>query len=274
MFRFTVSETLRKGTLMFCFAIGTIVLLIFTLGLSRSPVDYNVVTMFGIPFSTTSTMNFDLVDFLFVALLQISLLPILLLVTFGVSGLVPDMLEKGTIELFLSKPLTRTELFIARSLGASSGITLNLIYFFLGMWIIFGLKLGTWHSSVLLFILLFTLTYYCFYSIVAVIGLITRSTALTVMLSIVFVIISGGLEVRVNGMYLLWDNVFYHRILDALYYLTPQLSAMIDNSTKIITKIQTTPGATEFTITPFIYSFFSTTLLYLLSIWYFYRRDY
>lgn len=274
MFRFTVEEAMRRGTLIFYFIVATIVLLLLTLGISHPVNEPDIVTLFGKPLARLSQQGLNVVEFLLIQLHSLSIFWIILLGMFGVAGLIPSMLEKGTIDLFLSKPLTRAELLMARALGAVSGIAINLIYFFLGVWIIFGLKAGVWHWGFLSSTLYVVYAFVCFFSVVTIVGLITRSAGFSIMLAFVFSIVSWGLEVRENGLYRLWDNVVYHRLLDALYYLTPQLNAMLDNSTRVIGKLPYIPNAPDFTFMPFVYSFFSTCLLYIFSIWYFSKRDF
>ena len=274
MFRFTVVEAMRRGTLVFYFAISNIVLLLLALGISHPVNEPDIITIFGKPLARLSQIGLNVVDFLLIQLHSLSIFWIMIFGMFGVAGLIPSMLEKGTIDLFLSKPLARAELLMARALGAVSGIALNLVYFFLGVWLIFGLKVGVWHSGFLSSIIYVVYAFVCFFSVVTFVGLITKSAGFTIMLAFVFSIISWGLEVRENGLYKIWDNVVYHRFLDALYYLTPQLNAMLENSTRVIGKLPYIPNAPDFTFMPFVYSFFSTCLLYLLSIWYFSRQDY
>ena len=274
MFRFTVEEAIRRGTLIFYFVVATIVLLLFSLGIGHPSNDSDMITLFGSPLARLSQPGFNVIEFLLIQLHSLSIFWILLLGVFGVAGLIPSMLEKGTIELFLSKPLTRAELLMARAFGAVAGIAINLVYFFLGIWIIFGLKAGVWHWGFLSSVIYVVYAFVCFFSVVTIVGLITRSAGFTIMLAFVFSIISWGLEVRETGLYRIWDNVVYHRLLDALYYLTPQLNAMLSNSTRVIGKIPYIPNVPDFTFMPFIYSFFSTCLLYFLSIWYFSRQDF
>jgi ABC-type transport system involved in multi-copper enzyme maturation permease subunit len=274
MFRFTVIEAIRRGTLIFYFIISNIVLLLLALGISHPADDPDMVTIFGNPLAKLSQQGLNVVEFLLIQLHSLSIFWIILLGMFGVAGLIPSMLEKGTIDLFLSKPLARAELLMARALGAVTGIALNLIYFFVGVWLIFGLKASVWHWAFLSSSLYVVYAFVCFFSVVTIVGLITKSSGFTIMLAFVFSIISWGLELREHGLYRLWDNVVYHRFLDALYYLTPQLNAMLENSTRVIGKLPYIPNAPDFTFMPFVYSFFSTCLLYVLSIWYFSRQDY
>jgi ABC-type transport system involved in multi-copper enzyme maturation permease subunit len=274
MFRFTIGEALRKGTLIFYFGVATLILVVFAFGIGRMPDDPEMVALFGSPLARSSGIDFNVVDFILVMLHQQSVGSIMLFGIFGVAGLIPSMLEKGTIDLFLSKPLARTELLMARALGAVSGIAVNLVYFFLGIWLIFGLKIGVWHWGFLSSVIYVIYAFVCFFSVVTLVGLIMRSAGISIMLAFAFSIISWGLELREKGLYRIWDNVIYHRLLDALYYLTPQLNAMLDNSTRVVGKLPFIPNPVEFTFMPFIYSFFSTSLLYFLSCWYFSRQDY
>ncbi len=274
MFRFTVEEALRKGTLVFYFAVASFILVLFALGIGRLPNDPDMVALFGSPLARKSLHDFNVVEFILIMLHQQSVGAILLFGIFGIAGLIPSMLEKGTIDLFLSKPLARAELLMARALGAVTGVAINLIYFFIGIWIIFGIKLEVWHWGFLSSVIYVVFAFFCYYSVVAIVGLITRSTGFSILLAFMFSIISWGLELREKGLYRLWDNIVYHRLLDGLYYLTPQLNAMIDNSTLVVGRHPFIPGQAEFVITPFICSFFSTCLIYALSIWYFSRQDY
>jgi ABC-type transport system involved in multi-copper enzyme maturation permease subunit len=274
MFRFTIGETLRRGTLIFYFSIATCIIIFFALGVSRSSDNPGMITIFGSQLPDESQTGLNAVEFILLQLHSTSVFWIILFGIFGVAGLIPGMLEKGTIDLFLSKPLTRAELLIARALGAAAGIAVNLIYFFVGIWLIFGLKAGVWHwgflSSVIYIIYAFT----CLFSVVTIAGLITRSAGFSILIAFSFALISTGLELRERFFYLLWDNTIYHRLLDTLYYLTPQLNAMLENSSRVIGNNILALNQAEFTFMPFLYSFFSASLLYGLSIWYFSRRDY
>ena len=200
MFRFTVEEAVRKGTLIFYFIIATIILILLTLGISHPVDEPDMVTLFGNPLARLSQQGLNVVEFLLIQLHSVSVFWIIFFGMFGVAGLIPSMLEKGTIDLFLSKPLTRAELLMARALGAVTGIALNLLYFFFGVWLIFGLKVGVWHWAFLSSVIYVIYAFVCFFSVVTLVGLITRSSGFSIMLAFVFSIVSWGLEVRENGI--------------------------------------------------------------------------
>lgn len=274
MLRFTIGETLRKGTLIFYFGVATCFLLFFGFGITRSASDPDIVLMFGMPLVNQSQPGVNIIEFVLIQLHSLSVFWILLFGIFGVAGLIPTMLEKGTIDLFLSKPLTRAELFMARAFGAISGITLNLLYFFVGIWLIFGLKAGVWHWGFLSSVIYVIYAFICYYSLVAFVGLVLRSTGFSILLAFAYSLISWVLEIREAGLYLIWNNNIYHKVLDAVYYLTPQLNAMLENSTRVVGKHPFILNQPEFTYMPFLYSFLSASLFYGLAIWIFSRRDY
>jgi ABC-type transport system involved in multi-copper enzyme maturation permease subunit len=262
MFRFTLGETLRKGTLIFYCSVATIIIIVFALTVNVSAVSPN-----GVP-------DPRIVEFVLLGLFHQSVIAIILIGIFGVAGLIPSMLRKGTIDLFLSKPLSRAELLLSRGLGASAGIALNIIYFFIGIWIVLGIKVGIWHAGFLESSLFVAFAYACLFSIVALFGVLTRSTGFSVLCAFVFYFVSAGLETREQGLYLLWDNAVFHRVLDAFFYLIPQIDGMLRNAAILVGREAAFAGTASFSWMPFLYSFLSAALFYALSVWYFSRQDY
>jgi ABC-type transport system involved in multi-copper enzyme maturation permease subunit len=198
----------------------------------------------------------------------------LLFGVFGVAGLIPSLLEKGTIEIFLSKPLNRSLLLFARSLGATLAIAMNIIGFTFAVWLVIGLRLGDWNWGFLWSGFLSAYSFACFFSIITFIGLTTRSTGISVMLAFMFALISTGLELRETGLYLLWENGLYHRMLDVLYYCTPQLEGMSRSATAMIAALPISTFPTQFQVAPFVFSLASSIGWYGLSAWYFSRQDF
>ncbi len=107
----------------------------------------------------------------------------ILLSAFATASLVPRMLERGTIDLLLSKPISRPALFASRYLGGLLTAALNLMYLVGGLWAILGLKTGFWNGGLLLSGLAMTLYFACLLSFMVLIGLLFPSTTVTVMLT-------------------------------------------------------------------------------------------
>jgi len=272
----TIREAIIKGTLLFYFVFGNIVIALFAIAIGSSTQNgLQVLTFFGNQI-TPPIADLNPVDFILFQLFQGSTQAVILLGLFATAGLIPSMLEKGTVELYLSKPLSRTEILLSRSLGACGGIGANVLYFSIGIWLVFGFKVGVWHGGFLLASLMVVVTYAFYFSFVALSAVISKGTGLTIMLSFAYQMYAGVMEAREMLLYRLWDNDMYHRLLDGLYYATPQTSAMLNNSAILIGQLpfKSAMTPTEFTIMPFLYSFLSAALFYGGASWYFSRQDY
>ncbi|MBI2618490.1 MAG: ABC transporter permease subunit [Ignavibacteriales bacterium] len=276
----TIREAILKGTLLFYFIVGNLIILFFAAAVSGSMESGTLtITMFGSQLTPRGLEGFNPVEFLLRQLFQSASSAIMLFGIFATAGLIPSMLEKGTVELYLSKPLSRSSLLLARSFGACGGIGANILYFAVGIWAVFGIKTGIWHGNFLLASVVAIFIFLCYYSVVALTAVITRSTAFSIMIAFVFTLFSSALEVRQTTLYVWWENAFFHRFLDSLYYATPRISRMIDQAANLVGKDITTRVLAEqasagFDILPFVYSFLSASLLYALAIVYFFRQDY
>lgn len=278
VFLFTMKETIRKGTLLAYFVIASVIIGIFALGIKLSD-DGTAIMFFGavIP---ESGARIPVAEFLLLQLYNGSSSSITLLGLFGTAGLIPSLLEKGTIELFLSKPISRADMFLSRCAGALAGIAFNIIYFTIGIWLVFGIKLDVWHWGFLATSLVSSYIFGCFFAVAALVGMYAQSTGMAIILAFGVSLFSGALETRELFLYRIWDNTIYHRTLDVLYYITPQLSAMGKSASALIGTMPITTtfspklSPQEFTLWPFIYSAFSAGAMYALAILIFRKRDY
>jgi hypothetical protein len=278
MIALTMREAVLRGTLVFYFVVGNIIIAVVAYAVGRSP-DGSTIFLFGNPITLKNVVDLNPVELILMQLFRSSNLAIMFLGIFAVAGLIPSMLEKGTAELFLSKPLGRTSLLLSRYLGATSGIALNILYFGVAIWLVFGIKVGIWPWNFLLACILAAIAFTFYFSVVVITGLITRSQGFSIMLAFLFWFLSDGLESRQHGLYRLWDNVVYHRILDCLFYVTPQVSGMLENAGRVIGKnplvqMVNPQAAASFDVMPFVYSLLSATLLFALAARYFARQDY
>jgi ABC-type transport system involved in multi-copper enzyme maturation permease subunit len=278
MVALTIREAIMRGTLLFYFAVGNIIIVVVAYAVGRSP-DGSTVLLFGNPVALKNVVDLNPVDFLLIQLFRSSNFAIMFLGIFAVAGLIPSMLEKGTAELYLSKPLSRTSLLLSRSLGATTGVALNILYFGVAIWLVFGIKVGVWHWKFLLACLLAATAFTFFFSVAAFTGLVTRSQGFSIMLAFLFWFFSGALAAREFGLYRLWDNAVYHRVLDGLFYTTPQVSGMLENAARVIGKnpferMLAPQALADFTIMPFVYSLLSATLIFALAAYFFSKQDY
>jgi ABC-type transport system involved in multi-copper enzyme maturation permease subunit len=154
------------------------------------------------------------------------------IVLFGIlatAGVMPDTLEKGTADIYFSKPLRRGEILAGRTLGAGVAIFLNILYFLGGVWLILGLKVGVWDTRFLLVPIGMTLVFLALYAIVVFLGVLSRNTAIAIIGAFLFqFVLVPLLKNREVVLYPLSSSGAYRTFLDALYYVFPQSSGLQD----------------------------------------------
>ncbi len=99
---------------------------------------------------------------------------------------IPHMFDPGSLNLLLSKPLSRSLMFIAKFLGGCAFILINITLLIFGLWLIAGLRFGIWNHGLLLCIPIFLFLFALYYSVSALTGVIWRNAVLCVVMTIVF----------------------------------------------------------------------------------------
>jgi ABC-type transport system involved in multi-copper enzyme maturation permease subunit len=102
------------------------------------------------------------------------------------ANMVPETFEPGSLNLLLSKPISRWGLYTAKFVGGCVFIALCAAYLFLGVWLWIGLRMGVWDRAMLLSIPLYILVFAIYFSVSAFIGLVWRSAIVSVILTLLF----------------------------------------------------------------------------------------
>jgi ABC-type transport system involved in multi-copper enzyme maturation permease subunit len=223
----TIRESMAKFTFLAFVLMSTLILLILTFAVNLDVVDGALATarLFGQDIHLGSQqISVDelvmwtqkgLAGFLFGVGLFLSI--------FATANLVPVMVEKGYVDLLLSKPLSRTALFLGRYLGALSVVGINLFYLVTGVWLVLGLKTGVWRMGIFKAGGVILLMYGIFLGFMMMVGVLTRSSSITIMLSYIlfpltmFLSVRKGLTVMLTSKALVW-------LIDGLYWVLPKIS--------------------------------------------------
>jgi len=236
----TFRETAAKATLWVLAGISTLVLLVVSLGLSTgSSADGVVLMFFGNP--TSPPLDHAGLEQA-VAALEAGLagglmLGVFLFGLFATAGIIPEALEKGIVDLYLSKPIARWELLLGKSMGAVTVVLVNIVYFIGALWAVVGIKTGVWDVQFLVTSLLMTFVFACLYSIVTFFAVLSRNMGLAIIAAFLYLfIIATALESRAHGLYMLSGSTMYRSVIDGLYYVLPQISSMQHQITAVILK--------------------------------------
>ena len=100
------------------------------------------------------------------------------------ASVMPDFVSSGSIELALSKPIGRLRLFLTKYVAALLFVVLQVAVFALGSFLVIGIRGGAWLPTVFLAIPIVTVFFSYLYCICALLGLITRSSVASLLLTI------------------------------------------------------------------------------------------
>jgi ABC-type transport system involved in multi-copper enzyme maturation permease subunit len=100
------------------------------------------------------------------------------------SGFVPNLLQKGTLDLVLARPIGRTRLLLYKYAGGLWFVAVFTTYLILGAWLALGLRIGYWNPWFLLSIGTVIATFAVLYSVSVLAGVVTRSAGLAGMIAL------------------------------------------------------------------------------------------
>lgn len=261
----TFREAIAKKIFLGFFAIATIIILVFLFLINVDSIEGMVDMM---EFSGEEGLKKLVIGFE-VAMINISYLLVITFCFISVSSFIPSMLEKGNIDLLLSKPVSRTKIILAKFIGGVLLIFISLCYFIGFVWLILSLKSGFWHFPFLYSILWLTLSFAVIYALIILVGLVSQSTILSIIISFFLVfIVSPILYVREEVIFSLISNSAVQFVINFLYNVLPKPSDINKISMDVIT------GEPVKSYMPVISSVLFMLAALSVSIIYFKKKDY
>ena len=100
--------------------------------------------------------------------------------------MIPDMFQTGSLHLLLSKPLSRSLLFLSKYIGGCIFVAMNVAFLIAGLYFYAGMQLGIWNNGILWCIPLFIFAFMVFYSVSAFVGLIWKNPIICVVITALF----------------------------------------------------------------------------------------
>jgi ABC-type transport system involved in multi-copper enzyme maturation permease subunit len=171
-----------------------------------------------------------------------------------VSSFIPSMLERGTIDLIISKPISRANIILAKFVAGNIFIFLVILYLMLPIWLMISMKSGIWHFQFLYSILWFTLIFSVLYSVLVNF--------------ILFFPITAILSAREELIFSFVKNKSVIFVFDFFYYLLPKpwsIRTICESTIK---------GFSIDSYQPLITSLLFMIAMLSVSILYFKKKDY
>lgn len=143
------------------------------------------------------------------------------LAVFASAGLISAVFEPGRIELLLSKPVRRVHILMGRYLGNLLVIAVNLFYLVLGIWLIFGWKVGIWRPGFLWSSVFTLFTFAVLLTVILFMGVLWESTAVTVLGTFGVMILAAVVSTHSQLVKLLSSETS-RNVVRTLYYILPK----------------------------------------------------
>lgn len=107
-----------------------------------------------------------------------------ILALISTASVIPDLISSGSVDLMLSKPISRLRLFLTKYTTGLMFVTLQVSVFSVASFLVLGFKGNTWEPALFLAVPLVVIFYSYLFSICALFGLITRSTIASLLLTL------------------------------------------------------------------------------------------
>lgn len=264
----TINEALARKNFIMFFIISTLVLLVI-LGVFVST---DIEGLIGSIQLKGEKFHGDILSQLSQFFRLIIVMPLyaggLFISIFSVSSFIPHLLEKGTVDIFLSKPISRPQLILGKYLGGIVVVLINVLYLVVGIWILTGWKFGNWDPAFLSTAFSITFAFSVLYALIIFIGILAQNSVLAMMLSYLIFFVLSPLLVNREKIAVFFGGKVLSLILDGLYYLIPQTSELGTITSRIA-------GADSIeSFTPIYVSFAFIILVLAVSIIIFNKKDY
>lgn len=109
-----------------------------------------------------------------------------ILALISTAGIIPELVSGGTIEPLLSKPIGRIRLLLTKFTTGLLFVALQILVFAAGCFIVLGVRAGSWELGLFWAIPIVLAFFSYLFAFCALMGLLTRSTIASLLLTILF----------------------------------------------------------------------------------------
>jgi ABC-type transport system involved in multi-copper enzyme maturation permease subunit len=109
-----------------------------------------------------------------------------ILAIISTAGIFPDLMTSGSIDLFVSKPVSRLGLFITEYAAGLLFVTLQVTIFSTACFLVIGLRGGAWEPALFLAVPIMVCFFSYLFSVSVLVGVVTRSTIAALLLTLLF----------------------------------------------------------------------------------------
>ena len=111
------------------------------------------------------------------------------------AGIIPEFVAGGSIDLYLSKPVSRLRLWLTKYATGVVFVGLQVLVFTIGCFFLIGIRGGSWDLRVFLAVPIVVLVFSYLFCVCALLGLVTRSTIAALLLTLMIWFLIFGVHV-------------------------------------------------------------------------------
>lgn len=196
------------------------------------------------------------------------------LAIFATAHLVPRLQDKGTVDLYLSRPVSRTRILLERYAAGMLLASLNIGYLILTIWLIVGIKTGVFEIRFLLVGWIILLLVAVFLAFAFLIGVLTSSTAVSIMSSfaLFFIALTLSSHTRIEDAL---NSEWARQLVHASYWMLPKVWELLMGTMKFLHPEEMPPELVE---SLSVYSYMTTVAFgiaaMVLAVILFNRKEY
>lgn len=191
----------------------------------------------------------------------------LFLALMATSTLFPQMLQRGSIDLLLCRPIPRWRLISARFLGGASIMAFNAAYLFIGVWLVLGLKSEVWTRGFPLSTVFAIFAFVVLFSAVMVTSVITENGPAGLLAAYTLLMFSPVLAAH-QQITPAFSKEIYRQVFRWLYWVVPKSAETIGAMRRLIMGQPLTIDTVVATSLAFALACYAVTMVY------FTRKDY
>jgi ABC-2 type transport system permease protein len=265
----TFQESFRNKMFLFFFLVATLIVASIGLALNMDVVNgvMHGVTFFGselrVPAFTVKQWVENFQSGLAIVIGTFGMF----LALMATSTLFAQMLQKGSIDLLLCRPIPRWRLITARFAGGAAIMAFNAIYLFLGVWTMLGLKSGVWNRGFPLSTIFAVFGFVILFSVVMVVSVTSESGPAGLLAASTMLMFSPLLAAheRITPAF---SSELYRRVFRTLYWVLPKSAETIGAMRRLIVEQPLDINYVVGTSLAF------ALVCYVVTVVYFTRKDY
>ncbi|MDA3886109.1 MAG: hypothetical protein PF638_11005 [Candidatus Delongbacteria bacterium] len=233
VYKLTLKETISKKIFLTFFILSTlfIILVMFALNVKVGGVDSKILLdFFGQNINANKGENlFDPKEILGYVQTGIAIAVFFISIFFSLfatAGIFPNFLKKGSIDLIISKPISREMIFIERFLGALTIVGINIFYIVLLSWIVLSVKFEIWNYNFLFSGLIIFVFFSTLFSLLSLVAVITRNTVVSLLIVYFTIFILSPILAGIQKFTIL-DGTYYKSVIKTLHFVLPKISETV-----------------------------------------------